>query len=220
MSASEWTDFAGKIEEAGADALELNVYILPISGEKRGSEYERIYFDLAEKIKSIIHIPLVFKLGRQFTNLNYVVTQLSYRQVDGIVLFNRFYEPDIDIQKLKLTSAPVFSNSAEIRQTLRWIGLLSGASNHPDLAASTGVHDAAAVAKLLLAGASVTQVCSVLYEKGIAYLDTLNRELSAWMDDHEFHNIENFRGTLNYRNLENPSMYERSQFMKFFSDYH
>ena len=220
MSVSEWVDYARKIESAGADALELNVFILPVSREKTGGEYENIYFELADKLKSLVRIPLIFKLGRQFTNLNYLVAQLAYRQVEGVTLFNRFYEPDIDINKLRLVSAGVFSKPEELRQTLRWIGLLYGQHDHLDLAASTGVHDAEAVIKLLLAGANVTQVCSVLYQKGISYIHTLNEGLSRWMDDKGFGKIEEFRGKLSYKNLQDPVMYERSQFMKFFSDYH
>jgi len=219
VSADEWVDFARKIEEAGADALELNVYFLPLSGDKPAGEYEKVYFELAEKMKSLLGIPVSFKLGRQFTNLNYVVNQLSYRKTDGVVLFNRFYEPDIDVNRLEMTAASVFSAPAEIRQTLRWVGLLSGQYDGLSIAASTGVHDASAVIKLLLAGADVAQVCSVLYERGISYIAEINRVLSEWMDAKGFGCIDDFRGKLNYHSLKNPLMYERSQFMKYFSDH-
>ncbi len=220
VSVAEWVDFARKIENAGADALEVNVYILPVSGKKTGPEYENIYFELADKLKSLMRIPLSFKLGRQFTNLNYLVAQLAYRRVDGVTLFNRFYEPDIDINNMRLVSAGVFSKPGELRQTLRWIGILHGQHDALSLAASTGVHSAEAVIKLLLAGADVTQVCSVLYEKGIPFIRTMNDELSAWMDAKGFGKIEDFRGRLSYKNLKDPVIYERSQFMKYFSDYH
>ena len=220
VSVSEWIDFAKKMEDAGADAIELNVYFLPVSAGKSSPEYEQVYLDLAEKLKGIVHIPVAFKLGRQFTNLNYLVSQLAYRHVDGVVLFNRFYEPDIDIKNLRMVSAGVFSKLEEIRQTLRWIGILSGQSDRIDLAASTGIHDAGAVVKLLLAGADVTMVCSVLYEKGISYIKTLNEGLTSWMDEKGFGKIDEFRGKLNYKNIGDPVSYERSQFMKYFSDYH
>ena len=219
FSSSEWVDFARRIEEAGADALELNVYFLPLSGDKPAGEYEKIYFELAEKMKSMLKIPVSFKLGRQFTNLNYVVAQLSYRKADGVVLFNRFYEPDIDVEQMTLKAASIFSTPQEIRQTLRWVGLLSGQFDTMNIAASTGVHDAKAVIKLLLAGADVAQVCSVLYEKGIGYISTINKELENWMDAKGFASIEDFRGKLSYHNLQDPVMYERSQFMKYFSDH-
>jgi len=219
VSSSEWVDFARKIEEAGADALELNVYFLPLTGDKPAGEYEKVYFELAEKMKGLLQIPVSFKLSRQFTNLNYVVTQLSYRKADGVVLFNRFYEPDIDVDRMELKAAPVFSTPDEIRQTLRWVGLLSGQYDGLSIAASTGVHDAAAVIKLLLAGADVAQVCSVLYERGVSYISEINREVGAWMDAKGFGRIDDFRGKLNYHNLKDPVMYERSQFMKYFSDH-
>ncbi len=219
FSSSEWVDFARKIEDAGADALELNVYFLPLAGDKRGDEYEKIYFELADKMKDLLGIPVSFKLGRQFTNLNYLVTQLAYRKVDGIVIFNRFYEPDIDVEKMTLTAASVFSTPQELRQTLRWVGLLSGQFDSLSLAASTGVHDATAVIKLLLAGADVAQVCSVLYEKGIPYISVINKELEKWMETKGFGTIDDFRGKLSYHNLKDPVMYERSQFMKYFSDH-
>jgi dihydroorotate dehydrogenase (fumarate) len=219
VSSSEWVDFARNIEEAGADALELNVYFLPLSGDKPGHEYEKVYLELAEKMKGLLSIPVSFKLSRQFTNFNYIVTQLSYRKADGVVLFNRFYEPDIDVNRMEMTAASVFSTPAEIRQTLRWVGLLSGQYDTLSLAASTGVHDAKAVIKLLLAGADVAQVCSVLYEKGISYISEINRELSGWMDAKGFSTIGDFRGKLSYHGLKDPVMYERSQFMKYFSDH-
>jgi len=219
ISLSEWIDFSGEIEEAGADALELNVYFLPGSKDKPGEDYEKIYLELAEKIKETIRIPVVFKLGRQFTNLYYLINQLYFRHVNGVVLFNRFYEPDIDIEEMKLTAAGVFSKPSDIRQTLRWIGLLSGSFDKLDLAASTGVHDTEAVIKLLLAGASVVQVCSVLYKKGISFLETLNKGVLSWMHRHHFETIEDFRGKLSYHNLPDPFTYERYQFMKYFSDY-
>jgi dihydroorotate dehydrogenase (fumarate) len=219
VTSSEWVDFARKIEEAGADALELNVYFLPLAGDKPAREYEKVYFELAEKMKGLLQIPVSFKLSRQFTNLNYVVTQLSYRKADGVVLFNRFYEPDIDVDRMEMTAATIFSTPAEIRQTLRWVGLLSGQYDTLSLAASTGVHDAKAVIKLLLAGADVAQVCSVLYEKGISYISEINRELSEWMEAKGFSSINDFRGKLSYHGLKDPVMYERSQFMKYFSDH-
>ncbi len=220
VTADEWVDFARQIEEAGADALEVNVYFLPLSEDLTAQEYERIYFELAERLKGMLRIPVSFKLGRQFTNLTYVVSRLAHRKVDGVVLFNRFYEPDIDLEKLELTAAPVFSQPVELRQTLRWVGLLAGRYEGLSLAASTGVHDAAAALKLLLAGADAVQVCSVLYEKGIPVMADMLQEMKAWMEQKGFNRIDDFRGKLSYARLNDPVMYERSQFMKYFSDYH
>ncbi len=219
VSAEEWIDFAGRIEEAGADALEVNVYFLPLSDDLESAEYEHTYCELAERLKEKLTIPVAFKLGRQFTNLTRLVARLAHRKVEGVVLFNRFYEPDIDIEKMELTAAPVFSRPEELRQTLRWIGLLADRFPGLSLAASTGVHDATAAIKLLLAGADVVQLCSVLYEKGIPVIEEILKDIAEWMEGKGFGSISEFRGRLSYARLKDPVMYERSQFMKYFSDH-
>lgn len=220
ISAREWVDFAKKIEQAGADALEVNVYFLPTDKHLSSKDYEEVYCELAEKLNDILHIPIAFKLGRQFSNLSNLVDRLYNRKVNGVVLFNRFYEPDIDIKQMKLVPAEVFSAPADIRQTLRWVGIISDYIDKIDIAASTGVHDGNSVIKLLLAGASAVQVCSVLYKKGVSYLETIVKDLGTWMDNNEFQSVDNFRGKLSYRNIPDPSLYERSQFMKYFSGIH
>jgi len=220
VSASDWIDFSKKIEAAGADALEINVFFLPANKDQSSSKHEDLYGELAEKLKQIIHIPLSFKLGRQFSNLLNLVDRMYHRQVEGVVLFNRFYEPDIDINDLKIVPSEVFSSPSEIRQTIRWVGIMSNAIEHIDIAASTGVHDGTSVIKLILAGASVVQVCSVLYKNGIGHISSMISELEAWMDKRGFENIGDFKGKLNYGNIPDPSLYERSQFMKYFSSHH
>lgn len=220
VSAKDWLDFARKIEAAGADALEINVFFLPTNKDQSSAQQEELYSDLAEQLKKIIHIPLSFKLGRQFSNLLNLVDRMYNRRVNGVVLFNRFYEPDIDIKELKLVPSEVFSSPPEIRQTLRWVGILSNSVEHIDIAASTGVHDGKSVIKLLLAGATAVQVCSVLYKNGIGYISSMISELGTWMDQHGFKSIEDFKGKLSYRNIPDPSLYERSQFMKYFSSHH
>lgn len=220
VSAEDWLDFAKKIEAAGADALEINVFFLPTDKDQTSSQQEELYYELAEKLKQIIHIPLSFKLGRQFSNLLNLVDRMYNRRVAGVVLFNRFYEPDIDIKELKLIPSDVFSSPSEIRQTLRWVGILSNSVEHIDIAASTGVHDGRSVIKLLLAGASAVQVCSVLYKNGIGHISSMISELEIWMDQQGFKSIEDFKGKLSYRNISDPSLYERSQFMKYFSSHH
>ena len=220
ISAREWVDFSKKIEQAGADALEVNVYFLPTDKHLSSKDYEEVYCELAEKLNDILHIPIAFKLGRQFSNLSNLVDRLYHRKVNGVVLFNRFYEPDIDIKQMKLVPAEVFSAPADIRQTLRWVGIISDYIDKIDIAASTGVHDGDSVVKLLLAGASAIQVCSVLYKKGVSYLETIVNDLGTWMDNNEFQSVGNFRGKLSYRKIPDPSLYERSQFMKYFSGIH
>jgi dihydroorotate dehydrogenase (fumarate) len=220
VTSGEWVNFAKKIEEAGADALEVNVFFLPVKKEASSLDYEKVYCDLADELKQKLKIPVAFKLGRQFSNLLNLVNRLYHRRLDGIVLFNRFYEPDIDLDKLKLTAAEVFSTPSEIRQTLRWVGILSGTIEEIDIAASTGVHNGGSAIKLLLAGASVVQVCSVLYKNGIPYLQTIIDEAEAWMNKHNFNTIDDFRGKLSYNSIKDPVLYERSQFMRYFSSIH
>jgi len=141
------------------------------------------------------------------------------RGANAVVLFNRFYEPDIDIDNMELTTSGVFSNPADIRQSLRWVGIVSDKVSKIDIAASTGIHDGKAAIKQILAGAKAVQVCSALYEKGNQQIQIMNSEIKAWMEKKGFKNIEDFRGILNYKNIPDPSAYERSQFMKYFSAY-
>lgn len=220
VTSSEWVNFATKIEEAGADALEVNVFFLPVNKEASSLDYEKVYCDLADELKQRLSIPVAFKLGRQFSNLTNIVNRLYHRNLDGVVLFNRFYEPDIDVDKLKLTAAEVFSTPSEIRQTLRWIGIVAGSVEGIDISASTGVHDGESVVKLLLAGASAVQVCSVLYKKGIPFLKIIIDEVEVWMNKNNFNSIADFKGKLSYRGIKDPVLYERSQFMRHFSNIH
>lgn len=219
FSASKWIDFAAKIQEAGADALEVNVFLLPTDIKKTAESYESIYFTLAEKLKKVISIPVTFKLGNHFTNPLRIIEQLWFRDVKGVVLFNRFFAPDIDIEKLDVNSAEVFSNPADIRDSLRWVALASHAIPHIDISASTGVHSGEAVVKMLLAGASTVQVCSVLYKNGPAYLKSMIDFLNQWMDRKGYKEINEMQGTMNYGKIGDPEVYERSQFMKYYSSH-
>ncbi|HCY00866.1 MAG TPA: diguanylate cyclase [Bacteroidales bacterium] len=219
FSASSWIDFAAKIQAAGADALEINVFILATDSRKKSEDYEEVYFTLAEKLKKVISIPFSFKLGDHFTNPLRIIEQLWYRDVRGVVLFNRFFAPDIDIDKMKVTAAEVFSNPADIRDPLRWVAIASQVVPKIDISASTGVHDGEAVVKLLLAGAKSVQVCSTLYKHGHAHIKSLIDFLSAWMDKKGLSTIEDFKGKMNYGQIGDPEVYERSQFMKYYSDH-
>ena len=214
ISSKEWTGFAKSIEEAGADAIEINVFVLPNDRNAPAEKYENIYFDLAEKLKGILNIPFAFKLGSNFTNLVGFVQKLN---VPGVVLFNRFYAPDIDVDNMKFTTSEVFSNPADIRNSLRWVGIISSKIADLDIAASTGVHDGKAVVKQLLAGASAVQVCSTLYKNGIDHLENIIKELEEWMTKHGFNNINEFKGKMSYNKIDDPLVYERSQFMRYFS---
>ncbi len=214
VSSKEWTGFAKSIEEAGADAIEINVFILPNDRNATAEKYENIYFELAEKLKGTLKIPFAFKLGSHFTNLVGFIQKLN---VPGVVLFNRFYAPDIDIDNMKLIAAEVFSSPADIRNSLRWVGIISSKISDLDIAASTGVHDGKAVIKQILAGANAVQVCSTLYKNGIDHLESIIKEIEEWMDKHGYNNIDEFRGKMSYAKIDDPLVYERSQFMKYFS---
>jgi dihydroorotate dehydrogenase (fumarate) len=219
-SASEWMDFAGKIEDAGADALELNIYFLPIEKDKDPRAYEKTYLNLVSEVRKKTALPLIIKLGNGFSNITWMVDQLYKRGVAAVVLFNRFYAPDINTEDLSFGSAEVLSSPSELRNSLRWIGIVSSQVDQLDLAASTGVHSGLAVVKQILAGARAVQVCSVLYRNGLDYIRDMTAEMKKWMEKNDYRSPDDFRGKMNYSNLEDPSVYERAQFMKFFSSMH
>ncbi len=216
-SASEWIEFGKKIEDAGADAIELNIFILASDKKMSSLDYEKLYYDILAKIKDTISIPIAVKIGSYFTNVVHLVDELYYRGAKGVVLFNRFYQPDIDINDIKMTSAEIFSNPSDIRNTLRWVGVVSGKSREIDISASTGIHDGDAAIKMLLAGAKTVQLCSTIYSNGLEQVQKVLNRLEEWMKEKNFENIDVFRGRLNYRNIKDPSIYERSQFMRYFS---
>lgn len=220
ISASDWVGFSQRIQEAGADALELNVYFLPTDRLTSSADFENIYYDLASKITGIINIPVSVKLGNNFTNVLAIIDRLHAQGIKGVVMFNRFYEPDIDIEKMKLTAADIFSNSSDLRHVLRWVALVSDKIRFMDISASTGVHSYEAVVKQILAGAKTVQVCSLLYKNGIKEVSNLVGGLQEWMDRKGYGEINDFRGKMSYKNIPDPSAYERSQFMKYFSNIH
>ncbi len=220
VSASEWFDFAKKIEESGADALELNVYFLPAGKDAASQNYEKLYLDIAEQVRSRVDIPVIMKLGPNFTNLINLVDLLYHRGINGVVLFNRFYSPDINIKELRMTTSEVFSSQTDLRYSLRWVAIISSIIEQIDIAASTGVHDGTGVIKQLLAGAQVVQVCSTIYMNGPSRITEMLDELEKWMDEKKFDNLAAFRGSMSYKNIQDPEIYERSQFMKYFSSHH
>jgi dihydroorotate dehydrogenase (fumarate) len=219
ISASEWISFAKNIEAAGADAIELNVYFLASNKDISAEKTENLYYELLQKIRKVITIPLAVKIGYQFTNLAATVNNLYLRGAKGVVLFNRFYEPDMDIEAMKLTRSEVLSSPADIRQSLRWVGILSDKVDNIDIAASTGIHDGKAVIKQILAGAKAVQICSVLYKRGETQIKVMLDDLKSWMTRKKYNSIADFRGKLSYKHIADPVMYERSQFMKYFSDF-
>lgn len=213
---SEWVNFAKLIEKAGADALELNIFVLPSDPRGTTAKNESVYFDIAERITKVVNIPVALKISYYFSSLAEMVIKLSWTDIKGIVLFNRFFSPDIDIEQLEIKSSNVFSNPSDISTSLRWVAMLSSRV-HCDLAASTGVHDGNGLIKQLLAGAKVVQVASVLYKKGFQEIETMLDTLSGWMERKNFSNIADFVGKMSVEEAKNPAAYERVQFMKHFS---
>ena len=217
VTAEEWTTFAGRLEKAGADALEINISLLPSNPKMECADYERIYFEVLAKVKKVISIPLALKMSSYSSSLASLVSRLHWTgKVGGFVLFNRYYQPDINIEKMEMTSAGVFSQPADISLPLRWIALLSGIIES-DFAASTGVHDAAGAVKMLLAGARAVQVVSTLYEHGPQQVKVIVDGLQDWMERQSFATINEFRGRLSYRFEDDQSAFERIQFMKHYS---
>lgn len=217
-SRGEWATFARELESAGADALELNVFILPTDEFKESAAIEEIYYEILRSVKREVSIPVGVKIGRYFTNLSAFVDRLKAYGAAAVTIFNRFYEPDIDIHSLTIGSASVFSSPSELRTTLRWTGILAGKDKQQEISATTGVHDGEAVVKLLLAGATSVQLCSALYQEGLTVIREINEYVSNWMKEQGFESIDEFRGVLSYSSIDNPALYERAQFMKYFSN--
>jgi len=217
MSASEWTVFAKDFENAGADALELNLFFVPTDRHKTAEEIEQLYLKVVSEVKKSVTIPVSVKIGFYYTNLVAMTDKLVANGANALVLFNRFYEPDINIDKMELTASEVFSSPSDIRRSLRWVGLISSQLPKVEIAAATGIHDGEAVIKQLLAGAQVTQVCSSVYINGSQVVAGMVADLQAFMKKWNFKKIEDFRGRLSYKNIPDPMLYERAQFMKYFS---
>jgi dihydroorotate dehydrogenase (fumarate) len=209
----EWPKFAKAIQEAGADALELNISIFPFNANIKSCEVEDQYMEILKAVKKEVTIPISVKLGSYFTNLCSVATQLVGNGVQGLVLFNRYFRPDIDINTLEVITDNDFSSPEEQNISLRWIALMAGNHIGCDLVASTGIHYHTGTIKLILGGATAVQVCSTLYINGIPYLETILNEVKEWMKVHQFNQISDFRGKA-LKDVTTLAAFERIQFMK------
>jgi dihydroorotate dehydrogenase (fumarate) len=217
---NSWISFAREIERAGADAIELNMTIVPTDKGKPSEYYENIYYEIVDSVKKEIKIPVVVKIGPHFSNLFSFAQNMFFKhKVNGLVLFNRFYQPDIDLKNKNIISGNVFSQQHEISLPLRWIGLLNSEFSHFDIAASTGVHSGEDVVKLLYAGAKVVHICSVLYKHGLEYIKTIVSGFEKWTNDNNYKTIEQFRGKLSYGKHAEAVNYERTQFMTYYSSH-
>ena len=190
---SRWTEFAKTIQDAGADGIELNLFVLN-AGEFGNTYLEDTYVNIVRELKKEIHIPVVIKMAKNISNLPGLVSKLKALKADGVVLFNRFYQLDIDIKTMKLKAGPVFSNPSDFSDTLRWTAIISGRVPDFDIACSYGVHSWEDVIKGILAGAGAIQLCSVLYEQGAGVVDNFLTCVEEWMDQNNYSNIEEFRG--------------------------
>ncbi len=218
VTSQEWGFFAQKIEAAGADAIELNMFVLPSNLSQTSQENESVYFDTISRVNHKIKIPVAVKISPYFSNLGGMIRDLSFSEVKGIVLFNRFYTPDIDIEKEKICSSSVLSDPSDYLLPLRWIGMMANRVNC-DLAASSGIHGWQTAVKMIMAGATVVQVVSTLYQNGFRAITEMNDHIGSWMANHGYATVDDFRGKLSMENTVNPSDYERVQFMKTFGDY-
>jgi dihydroorotate dehydrogenase (fumarate) len=211
----EWLSYAVNLERAGADALELNMFFPPTDFKHSRPEKEALYFEIAAKVTQAVSIPVALKISPYFTDLGPMIERLSKTGIKAMVLFNRFFSPDFDIDKLEVKPSFIFSTPADLALSLRWIAVMADRVDC-HLAASTGVHDSAAVVKQLLAGADAVQVASCLYKKGAKYLNELLGGLESWMAGKKYRTLSDFKGKMSQGRSSDPAVYERAQFMRYF----
>jgi dihydroorotate dehydrogenase (fumarate) len=213
VSAQWWPSYARQIEASGADAIELNIFTAAFRTTTSADDIEKLYYEIADSVRAQVRIPIALKLGSYFSSLPHLAAELEKRKIDGLVLFNRFTEFDIDIEKLTLETGFHFSTPSEMHMPLRWIAILAGQVKC-DLAATTGIHHASDVIKMLLAGASAVQVASVLYKNGLDKIQSLLDEIESWMKKHQFESVDQFRGLLSFSRTNTPELYLRTQFLE------
>lgn len=216
VSATEWVSFAKSVEQQGADAIELNISLLPSNPGTTSEENEKKYLDIINSISSMVSIPIALKMSHYSAALANLIRKLSWtNKIAGFVLFNRYYTPDIDIEKMVVKSADILSSPAEGCGPLRWIALMYGLIDK-DLVASTGIHDSEGLIKQLLAGATAVQIVSTLYKNGTGQIPVILKGLDEWMTKKSFSSLAEFRGSLSYEKAKDPAVFERTQFMKYY----
>ena len=216
-SDSEWVDFATMMEKAGADALEINILSLQTDKDYTPGSFEQRHIDILCHIKKVVKIPVIMKLGSNLTNPVALINQLYANGAAAVVLFNRFYQTDINIDTMAFTSANVMSTPNELPDRLRWTAIASAQVPQIDYAISGGVHDGKAMVKAILAGASAVEVCSVIYQKGENFIESMTEELSEWMKKQGYNTISEFKSEMNALSTGESNPFERTQFMKYFS---
>jgi dihydroorotate dehydrogenase (fumarate) len=218
VSIGGWTEYAKKIEEAGADALELNMFYIPADPEMTGADVERVYLELAKHVKSSVHIPVAVKLNIYFSAMANMARQLDQAGVDGLVLFNRFYQPDFDLENLEVTPVLHLSSPYELLLRLHWVAILYG-HVRADLAVTGGVHTALDVLKAMMAGARIAMMTSALLRNGIEHASKVRAELVQWMEEHEYESIQQMQGSMSQRSVAEPAAFLRANYMKMLSSY-
>ena len=216
---TEWTDFAKQIEKAGADAIELNIMSVCSELDYEYGAYERLHIEIIKRIKQVVSLPVIVKLGRNLTNPIPLIHQLYANGVAGVVLFNRMAAPDFNIETLKFANAEALGHPSDLYESLRWIGLASERVPALSYAASGGVTDGASLVKALLAGASAVEVCSALYRHGAPQVQEMLAFLSEWMAQHNYTKVSDFKGLMNAEKTGSASAFARSQFFKQFGKY-
>ena len=217
-SVGGWTDYAALIEEAGADALELNIYYLPTNVEISGIEVERLYLEILSAVREVVTIPIAVKLSPFFSSTANMASRLADHGADGLVLFNRFYQPDFDLENLEVAPRLVLSNSDELRLPLRWVAILYGRLS-VDLAITSGIHTSHDVIKGLMAGAKVTMMASELLQNGVRRIGQVLNELVTWLNEHEYESVTQMIGAMSQMHCAKPAAFERANYMKMLQSY-
>jgi dihydroorotate dehydrogenase (fumarate) len=212
-SVGGWIQYATQMEEAGADALECNIHWIVTDPNVTSEQVEQRYLDIVRAVKSAVHIPVAVKLCPFFSNFPRMAKELDEAGADGLVLFNRFYQPDIDLETLEITPNVLLSTPQAMRLPLTWIGIVRGRVK-ASLAATSGIHEAEDVIKLLMVGADVTMLCSTLLRKGIKHLTTIESDLRNWMDAHEYESVRQMQGSMSQLHCQDPAAFERAQYMR------
>jgi dihydroorotate dehydrogenase (fumarate) len=213
-----WISYARRIAEAGADALELNIYTIPTRAELTGPTIEDVYTDTVRCVRAATKIPLAVKLSPYFSSFANIAASFDALHVDALVLFNRFYQPDIDLEKMDVAPNLTLSTPADMRLPLHWIGILYG-KLRATLAATSGIYQAQDVIKLVMAGADVTMLCSALMRHGIAHIQRIEMDLAAWLREHKYKSLSQLKGIMSQQNCPDPSAFERAQYVRGLSSY-
>ncbi len=218
VSNGGWIDYARKIQQAGANALELNTYYLATDPNKDGKLIEDNYIEVLKAVKGAVTIPVAMKLSPYFTSMAAMAKRFDQAGADALVLFNRFYQPDIDLETLKVVPNLVLSTSESMRLPLRWVAILHGKIK-ASIAATTGIHTADDVLKMIMVGADVTMVCAALFQKGVKHISKILADMKKWMEEHEYESLNQMKGSMSHKSVAEPAAYERANYMKVLKSY-